>query len=158
MKELIRMSNEKHMEEVAASLKLFVVLSRALESIEKQAMKNVKSYGLNLTEFAVLELLYHKGDQPVQKIGQKILLASSSITYVVDKLEEKGYIYRRACKEDRRVTYVSITDKGKEFMDQIFPEHREELNNIMGGLNLEEKLDLIEKLKKLGLYAKNYQS
>lgn len=150
------MNQDKHMEEVAASLKLFVVLSRAIQSIEKQVIKNVKTYDLNLTEFAVLELLYHKGDQPVQKIGQKILLASSSITYVVDKLEEKGYICRRACKEDRRVTYVSITEQGKELMDKIFPEHREELNKIMGGLNLEEKLDLIEKLKKLGLFAKNY--
>ncbi len=151
------MDQEKHREEIAASLKLFVVLSRAMQSIEKQIIKSVKNYDLNLTEFAVLELLYHKGDQPVQKIGQKILLASSSITYVIDKLEEKGYICRRACKEDRRVTYVSITDEGKKLMDRIFPEHQEELNKIMGGLNLEEKLDLIEKLKRLGLYAKNYE-
>ena len=151
------MTQNKQMDEIAASLKLFVVLSRAIQSIEKQVIKNVKTYDLNLTEFAVLELLYHKGDQPVQKIGQKILLASSSITYVVDKLEEKGYICRRACKEDRRVTYVSITEKGKQLMDQIFPEHQEELNKIMGGLSLEEKLDTIEKLKKLGLYAKNYE-
>lgn len=136
-----------------ASLKLFVVLSRALEAIEKQIVKNVKGYGLNLTEFAVLELLFHKGDQPIQKIGQKILLASSSITYVVDKLEEKNYLVRKSCPTDRRVTYASITEEGKKLMEEIFPKHKEAMRQIMGGLSTDEKELMIEKLKKLGHYA-----
>nr|WP_033827135.1 MarR family transcriptional regulator [Bacillus andreraoultii] len=135
------------------SLKLFIVLSRALEAIEKQIVKNVKDYGLNLTEFAVLELLFHKGDQPIQKIGQKILLASSSITYVVDKLEEKNYLVRKACPTDRRVTHASITDEGKKIMEDIFPRHKEAMSKIMAGLNTDEKEMVVEKLKKLGLYA-----
>lgn len=64
---------------------------------------------MNPTEFAVLELLYHKGQQPLQQIGGKILLASGSITYVVDKLEKKGFLERVACPNDRRVTYAAIT-------------------------------------------------
>ncbi|NCU18330.1 MarR family winged helix-turn-helix transcriptional regulator [Pallidibacillus pasinlerensis] len=135
------------------SLKLFVVLTRALEAIEKNIVKNIKSYGLNLTEFGVLELLYHKGDQPIQKIGQKILLASSSITYVVDKLEEKNYLIRKACPTDRRVTHASITEEGKKLMDDIFPKHRLAMSEIMAGLDIEEKEIVIEKVKKLGLYA-----
>lgn len=135
------------------SLKLFIVLSRALEAIEKQIVKNVKDYGLNLTEFAVLELLFHKGDQPIQKIGQKILLASSSITYVVDKLEEKNYLVRKACPTDRRVTHASITGEGKQLMEDIFPRHKEAMSKIMAGLNTDEKEMVVDKLKKLGLYA-----
>jgi len=141
--------------ESTLSLKLFVVLTRALEAIEKQVATNIKSYGLNLTEFAVLELLYHKGDQPIQKIGQKILLASSSITYVVDKLEEKKYLYRVACPNDRRVTYASISEEGRQLIDDIFPKHLEALNEIMGGLSASEKEIAIEHIKKLGLHAKS---
>ena len=44
----------------------------------------------------MLELLFHKGDQPLQQIGGKILLASGSMTYVIDKLEKKEYIKRVA--------------------------------------------------------------
>lgn len=65
------MSNKNVERDQDVSLKLFIVLSRAFEAIEKQIVKNVKEYGLNLTEFAVLELLFHKGDQPIQKVGQK---------------------------------------------------------------------------------------
>lgn len=135
------------------SLKLFVVLTRALQSIEKQSITDIKSHGLNLTEFSVLELLYHKGEQPIQRIGQKILLASSSITYVVDKLEKKHYLKRKACPNDRRITYAVITQEGKEFMDEIFPNHVKAMDTILGGLDSDEKEFMIIQLKKLGYHA-----
>jgi len=137
------------------SLKLFVVLTRTLQSIQKQTVKDIRRYGVNQTEFAVLELLYNKGEQPIQKIGEKVLLASSSITYVVDKLEKKEYLKRKACPKDRRVTYATLTDSGKQLMDDIFPEHAEAIHNIFGGLNATEKEQLIAQLKKLGYYAEN---
>ncbi|WP_420842542.1 MarR family winged helix-turn-helix transcriptional regulator [Fervidibacillus halotolerans] len=140
------------------SLKLFVVLSRAMQAIQKRVEANIKGFGLNLTEFAVLELLYHKGEQPIQKIGQKVLLASSSITYVVDKLEKKGYLVRQPCPNDRRVIYAVLTDEGKKMMEKIFPMHREAMMEILGGLTTEEKEWTIEKIKKLGLYAKKGES
>ncbi len=82
------MINKQNQEE-ELSLKLLVVLTRTLESIHKRVTEDIKGLGLNPTEFAVLELIYHKGEQPIQKIGEKVLIASSSITYVVDKLEKK---------------------------------------------------------------------
>ncbi|MDA3129343.1 MarR family winged helix-turn-helix transcriptional regulator [Aliibacillus thermotolerans] len=139
--------------EVDLSLKLFVVLTRALQSIKKQVEKNIKSFNLNPTEFAVLELIYSKGEQPIQKIGEKVLIASSSITYVVDKLEKKQLLKRRPCPNDRRVTYAVITPEGTKLMDDIFPEHREAVHEIFGGLSAKEKEVLISQLKKLGYYA-----
>lgn len=142
----------KQMEE-DVSLKLFVVLSRALKSIEKRVEEDIKSYGLNPTEFAVLELIYSKGDQPIQKIGEKVLIASSSITYVVDKLEKKNYLERKSCPTDRRVTYAGITSEGNELMNEIFPKHREAIFEICGGLDSNEKQFMIHQLKKLGYHA-----
>ncbi|GLY09491.1 MarR family winged helix-turn-helix transcriptional regulator [Pseudobacillus badius] len=136
------------------SLKLFVVLSRAVQTITKRVEEDIKKYGLNPTEFAVLELLFSKGDQPIQKIGEKILLASSSITYVVDKLEKKQLLARKPCPEDRRVTYAVITPEGKQLMASIFPRHKAAMEEIFGGLDAEEKELMITQLKKLGFYAK----
>lgn len=137
------------------SLKLFVVLTRALESIKRRVEENIKKLGLNPTEFAVLELIYSKGEQPIQKIGEKVLIASSSITYVVDKLEKKNLLKRKPCAKDRRIIYASITKKGIEFMDEVFPNHKQAIKNIMAGLDVEEKNVLIKQLKKLGYYAQN---
>ena len=137
------------------SLKLFVVLTRALDSVRKSVEKEIRSYGLNPTEFAVLELLYNKGEQTVQKIGEKVLIASSSITYVVDKLEKKNLILRTPNPEDRRITQVSITEEGKIRMDEIFPGHVKAVQRILEGLDTREKEEMIIHLKKLGIQAKN---
>jgi MarR family transcriptional regulator, 2-MHQ and catechol-resistance regulon repressor len=140
-------------ESKALSLKLFIVLSRAYKAINEHVNKVIQANGLNPTEFAVLELLYHKGDQPMQQIGGKILLASGSITYVVDKLEQKGMLRRIACPKDRRVTYAQITDEGKNFISDIFPAHAEQIHALMSSLSDEEKTEAIDLLKKLGLPA-----
>lgn len=135
------------------SLKLFVVLTRALESVDKKVAKDIKSYDLNLSEFGVLEFLYHKGEQPIQIIGKKILLASSSITYVIDKLEQKKLLERVACPKDRRVTYARLTVESKALMHRIFPQHIAAMEGIFAGLTTAEKEKAIELLKKIGHHA-----
>lgn len=138
------------------SLKLFIVLSRAYRAVNEHVNKRIQRYGLNPTEFAVLELLYHKGDQPLQQIGGKILLASGSMTYVIDKLEKKEYIVRVACAEDRRVTFARITERGKKLIEQVFPSHRNEIERIMSVLTNEEQETAINLMKKIGLSLKEY--
>jgi MarR family transcriptional regulator, 2-MHQ and catechol-resistance regulon repressor len=125
-------------------------LSRANHFSTEYAADDVKKYGLNLTEFAVLELLFHKGDQPIQKIGKKILISSGSITYVLDKLESKQLIERAPCAKDRRVIYGRLTEKGSAFMNQIFPQHQQQLEQFFSGLGEKEKEVLINLLKKIG--------
>jgi MarR family 2-MHQ and catechol resistance regulon transcriptional repressor len=135
------------------SLKLLVVLSKSYKVVMDRAVKDMKRNGLSAAEFSILELLYHKGKTPLQRIGDKILVTSGTITYTVDKLEEKGYLKRVACPEDRRVTYAEITTSGKELFDQIFPAHADMIESLMGALTSEEKQIAITLLKKLGHYA-----
>ncbi|WP_050616637.1 MarR family winged helix-turn-helix transcriptional regulator [Bacillus testis] len=126
-------------------------MMRSSQTVQDKIKNDMNQYGLNPTEFSVLELLYHKGDQPIQHIGKKILLASSSITYVVDKLEKKEYVVRKACPTDRRVIFASITEKGRAFMEDVFPKHTEVIEDIFGDLSEEQVEELIILLKKIGL-------
>ncbi|WP_419879277.1 MarR family winged helix-turn-helix transcriptional regulator [Brevibacillus centrosporus] len=137
------------------SLKLFVILSRAYRSISDFVTEDMKRYGLNPSEFMVLELLYHKGEQPIQHIGKKVLLASGSMTYVIDKLESKQLLERKSSQEDRRVIYASITKAGKQLMDEIFPQHRAAIEKLFKGLTAEQKDTMIQLLKETGLKASN---
>lgn len=137
------------------ALKLFIVLSRSHKVLHESTNQFFQDNGLNPTEFAVLELLYHKGRQPLQRIGNKILLASGSITYVVDKLERRGFINRIASDEDRRVTYAEISSEGKEYMAELFPRHELQLIKLLEVLDENEKETLTLLLKKLGLSIKN---
>ena len=135
------------------ALKFYTILNRTTAAVNKVMEKDIRSYGLNPTEFGVLELLYHKGDQPIQKIGEKILIASSSITYVLDKLEKKDLIKRVPCPSDRRVTYATITVAGKELIERIFPTHENAIASLVKDFSQLELEIVTEKLKKIGLLA-----
>lgn len=132
------------------SLKLFVVLSRAGRAMHEVARRDIETRGISQTEFAVLEALYHKGDLRIGEIGSRILLTSGSMTYVVDKLEARGLLERRACPEDQRATFASLTPAGRRLMARIFPAHAEALHEAMAALSPAEKRTAIELLKRLG--------
>jgi len=140
----------------AVSLKLLVVLSKAYKTVTDLAVKDMKQYGLSSSEFTILEVLYAKRRIPLQQIGEKILITSGSITYNIDKLEQKGLLKRVPCVEDRRVIYAELTAAGDELFDRIFPDHAAVIHSVMNGVSEDEKLELIELLKKLGKGAKSH--
>lgn len=135
------------------SLKLLVVLSKANKVVMDRAVKDMKRHGLSASEFTVLELLFNKGRFPLQRIGENLLITSGGITYTIDKLEQKGYIRRIACEEDRRVTYAEITERGAQFMEDTFPSHAQMIEKMMQGLTMEEKQIAITLIKKIGVSA-----
>jgi len=135
------------------SLDLYIALSRASQWVNAHADRDIKRYGLNRTEFGVLELLFHKGSQPLQQIGGKVLMSSGNITYVVDKLEQKGFVQRRSCSEDRRLIYADLTEAGQKLIEDVFPQHAEVIHQAVNGLTDEEKEVANLLLKKLGKYA-----
>lgn len=141
------------MNENKEELKALTILFKASSSVEKVVKNDMSRYGLNATEFSVLELLYNKGKQPIQMIGKQILLASSSITYVVDRLEEKKYVNRVADKFDRRVTFCELTADGTELMDGIFPKHAMKIAELFEDCSEEEIKNLQTTLKKVGYKA-----
>lgn len=136
-----------------AALKLWVVLSRAHESVAKLAKLDIERGELSLTEFAVLEVLYHKGDLTAGEVSQRVLLQSGSLTYVIDKLVTRGLISRRACATDRRRTYLRLASPGTSLMRRIWPGHAAVIELATSGLTAAEKRTVTRLLKKMGLQA-----
>jgi len=135
------------------ALRVLTILLRASGSVSNMLKKDMRTYSVNPTEFAVLEVLFSLGKQPIQIIGNKVLLASSSITYVIDQLEKKGMVERVQNEDDRRVTLVSLTEEGQELMESIFPQHSEVIKQLFNDLSDEELHQLGEALKTVGYKA-----
>ena len=140
---------------IRQAMRLYIALTRTYKALLDGDLKNIRSYGLNATEFGVLELLYNKGSHPLQQIGGKILITSGTITYVIDKLEKKGLIVRRPCDKDRRIIYAEITEAGREKMSEILPNHYKALAEASKGLDHTEKELAIVLLKKLSFSQHN---
>ncbi len=139
--------------DIDVALDLFIVLSRARNWVNAHAARNARCHGLNLTDFGILEALYHKGPMPLQHIGEKVLISSGNITYAVDKLEQKGLLVRQPSDRDRRVILAELTQAGNDLMAGIFPDHAQAIQRAMNGLSRDEQLQATALLKKLGLAA-----
>jgi MarR family 2-MHQ and catechol resistance regulon transcriptional repressor len=86
---------------------------------------------------------------PLGELSQRILLTGASTTYTVKKLEQRGLLTRRAKQEDQRVILGSITEKGRELMQHVFPLHAQDLARAMRALSVEEKRAAATILRKL---------
>ncbi|WP_124058096.1 MarR family winged helix-turn-helix transcriptional regulator [Vaginisenegalia massiliensis] len=137
------------MPRIEDSLKAFIGIMRLSDQFERILKGEIAKFGLNTTEFAVLEILYHKGDLPIQQVAEKILIASSSTTYVVDKLQAKGLLERKQCQKDKRVTYAAISSKGCQLMDEIFPIHETQISALFANLEDQEVSQLRQMLKRV---------
>ena len=116
-------------------------------------IKSLKSYvadkGINMTEFSVLELLQHRGKQPIQQIAERILVGSSSIAYVISQLEKKALIEREIDPEDRRVCYIHLSGSGRALMEEVFPPHAQRIDQIFGAVDEAALTQLLATLRQL---------
>ena len=133
---------------------VWLVLMRAHRALSAHADQHVESLDLSChSDFAVLEVLLHKGPLPVNAIGQKVLLASGSITSAVDRLERRGLVERQADASDRRVRVVALTEPGATFIRSAFATHQIAMERAASGLTADERRTLVALLKKLGRSA-----
>ncbi len=137
----------------ATALKLWVVMSRSHSALVEVLKADIERHDLTLTEFAVMEALYHKGPQLLGEIQKVILVSSGGMTFLVDRLAKRGLAERQACSSDRRARYAKLTKKGEKLMGDIFPEHASVIHRAMAGLKQSEQRELTALLKTLGKEA-----
>ena len=136
-----------------AALKLWVVLARSFNAVSARLAEDVGRHELTPTEFAILEVLYHKGPLLLGEVQRKILVTSGGITYLVDRLVEKGLVKREECPEDRRARYAVLTPAGTALIKKVFPQHTVAIERAVSGLTLAEQREAVALLRKLGLAA-----
>ncbi len=133
--------------------RLWLVMAKAYGSIVSFIEGSFSSQGIGLSDFMVLEVLLHKGPLTISVIGEKVLLASASMTSAIDRLEKQKLVRRRSCNSDRRIRLVELTEKGREMITEIYARHEKDLEGIAGGMCEGERKALYEGLKKMGKAA-----
>src|SRR5437899_13057692 len=130
---------------------LWLVMMKAHRALERLAIQSIESSEVGLSDFAVMEMLLHKGPQPVNEIGRRIELTSGAITTAVDRLESRDLVTREAHPSDRRARIVRLTARGKEQAAKAFAGHKTAMDLAASGLSKTERAALIQLLKKLGI-------
>ncbi|MEP6663950.1 MAG: MarR family transcriptional regulator [Verrucomicrobiota bacterium] len=132
---------------------IWLVLWKATSAIEEHALRSIDQLGMCQSDFAVLEVLLHKGPLPVNAIGKKVLLTSGSSTTAVDRLVKRKLVQRKWGHEDRRVCLVHLTSGGRRLITKAFADHTGMMERAAQGLTCAERQTLLQLLKKLGFRA-----
>ena len=133
------------------ALNVYVKLMRATNIATNRIHRHLAQDNLTLSQFAVLEALYHLGPLSQGQLGEKILKSNANLTTVVDTLEKKGLVVRERSETDRRKVSVHLTDSGETLIAKVFPRHAKVVSEELGFLSVKEKNLLTELLKRFQL-------
>ena len=132
---------------------VWLVLMKAFQAVMPHAAESIDQTKLGDSDFRVLEALLHKGPLPVNTLGPKVWLTPGSISVAVDRLVRKGLVSRKDHPRDRRVRQVELTAKGRALITRGFREHATAMETVISVLSKNERLTLLQLLKKLGKRA-----
>lgn len=123
-------------------------MRKALKTIDSRVMVDVKKSGLTVTQFGVLEVLYSKGSMKIGELIEKVLSSSGNMTVVIRNMEKNGWITKKVDKNDKRAFIIELTKSGTKLIKEVLPKHTESITDVFQVLTTEDKVGLMEILKK----------
>jgi DNA-binding MarR family transcriptional regulator len=98
--------------------------------------------GLTMTQFDVIATLGNQPPMPCKELGNKTLVSKGTLTGVLERLEEKGFVSRESNPEDARSQLISLTKSGQKLFERVFPAHMEFLGKAFAKLSATELAEL----------------
>lgn len=133
------------------ALDAYIKLTRAAETATERVNAHLAELNLTISQFGVLEALYHLGALYQHQLAVKILKSTGNITHVIDQLEGRGLVERQRSAQDRRHIAVHLTDAGRTLIAEFFPRHAARVAAEFSVLSADEQETLARLCKKLGL-------
>lgn len=131
------------------AMKTWVQIVKTHNKFANSEIKYFADHNLTFIQFKVLEVLYHRGDLSIGAITKLTMSTPGNITVVIKNLKRDGWITAIANPEDKRASILSITQKGKEKMSSLFPQHAKNIHDYLDVLSNEEIETLFTLLRKV---------
>lgn len=142
------MTNYRNNPQHVLALNTFIKLVRCTNSVTVDIHKSLPPE-LTVSQFGILEALFHLGPMPQKQLAQKILKSAGNITTVINNLEKAQLVSRTTNDHDRRYYIISLTSKGTRLIQDFFPGHADVILRRMSQLTEDEQRMLGKLLSKL---------
>lgn len=146
---MIKKSLKSYGDRADRAMKTVVRLEKAHNKIFAKTLNYLSQNNLTFNQFKVLEVLYHRGDLSIGAITKLTMSTPGNITVVIRNLKRDGYITSVKDPNDSRSTIQTITKKGSGIIEDIFPQHAQNLKDYCEILSDEELDTLYELVNKL---------
>jgi DNA-binding MarR family transcriptional regulator len=120
------MSNHVHVESASEAppdlvKQIIFQIRRLIQAKELYTKELNKKYQVSASQLNCLLALYENGPLPPSQIAKHIMVKSSTVTGIIDRLEQKGLVNRSRTSRDRRVITVELTEPGRTLAENAPP-------------------------------------
>jgi DNA-binding MarR family transcriptional regulator len=138
MKQAAARAQELPMPSDPAAVGTWIRMLKAHNLIFRETRRGLAPY-CTMTQFDVIaQLMREKNGTTSAELSRRLLVTAGNLTGVLDRMVKSGLVRRNPDKQDRRVTRVSLTDKGKELAKTAIPIHTRDIQTLFGALSAVE--------------------
>lgn len=142
---VIMMTEEKDIKEYLENIATIEKDMRYISGIIKQKGREILSnYTMTPPQFVALQWLFEEGDMTIGELSNKMFLAFSTTTDLVDRMEKNQLVQRVKDPNDRRVVRIHMLEEGKRLIDEVIKKRQGYLQEVLNEYTTED----IEELKK----------
>jgi MarR family transcriptional regulator, 2-MHQ and catechol-resistance regulon repressor len=124
-------------------------LAIAYQEFEGYSSAHIRGLGLLPVQFDVIATVANQSPMTYKQLGEKTLISKSSLTGVVERMVQKGFITTLENPNDARSHFLKLTDKGQKIFEKFFPEHLKHLEVAFQKLSKKQMKEIEEALKTL---------
>ena len=106
-------------------------------------------FNITVPQFSALQILIHNGTMTIGELSQKMALACSTITDLIDRMEKNDLVIRKKDEKDKRVVKVEVLSNGHDILNQVLKKRVEFLDGKLIDFSDEDKIKLNKGLKAL---------
>jgi DNA-binding MarR family transcriptional regulator len=106
-----------------------------------------KDEDFTIAQFKVLMMVWHSGPTTVKQLQERLSIAQSTASEMVDRLVHQGWMERKKDPEDRRVTVFSLTDKAIRFLREKKTQRLEVIEKLLQPLSQKEQRQFLDSLE-----------
>ncbi|CAM3455669.1 MarR family winged helix-turn-helix transcriptional regulator [Cytobacillus oceanisediminis] len=123
---------------------------RYISGIIKQKGREILSdFTITPPQFVALQWLFEEGDMTIGELSNKMYLACSTTTDLVDRMEKNNLVKRVKDPNDRRVVRIQLLEEGERIIEEVIKKRQEYLKEVLKDFSNEEVLYLKDNLMKL---------
>ena len=129
--------------------RLVGLLPRLTQEINRHENNYVTTGKITLPQLLVLEYLSHQKISKMNMVAAATGTSFSTATGMVDRLVKHGLVKRVPGEDDRRTVLVSITDKGRKILKQVYSQKRSGIIRLFSRISVKERQEYLDILQKI---------
>ena len=136
---------------------ILVKLFQDIMDIERKAIITKEFQDISNNDMHIIEAIGIDESKNMSMVAKMVSVTVGTLTIAINSLVKKGYVNRMRGEQDRRVVYISLTEKGKIAYRHHEEFHRQMIDAIINGLSEDETKILVKALSNLNKYFRGYQ-